>query len=66
MRSKLMFSLCAVALAVLVHGQRLPASPVHGISRAAADCCTLADREICAKFHEISECVGGTCECSPP
>jgi hypothetical protein len=64
MRSKLMFSLCAVALAVLVHGQRLPASPVHGTSRAL--CCTPAEREICAKFHDIAECVDGSCQCSAP
>jgi hypothetical protein len=65
MRSKLMFTLCAAALAVLVHGQRLPASPVHGISRTTA-CCTLAERQVCAKFHDIAECVDGTCQCSAP
>ena len=67
MRSKLVFSLCAVALAALLPGQRLRSPSAPGIVRPAATlCCTLAQKEVCVHFHEIAECVDGTCVCSPP
>jgi hypothetical protein len=66
MRSKLAFSLCAIALAALLPG-RLPASHAPGSLKPAATlCCTLAQKEVCVHFHEIAECVDGTCVCSPP
>jgi hypothetical protein len=67
MRSKLVFSLCSLALAALLPGQRLSAAADHGTPHAArAQCCTIQEKEVCIKFHEIAECVDGTCECSPP
>ena len=67
MRSKLVFSLCAVALAALLPGQRLPSSAAPGAHLAGrADCCTIAQKEVCIKFHELAECEDGTCVCSPP
>lgn len=67
MRSKLIFSVFALALTALLPGQRLPAPAApgaHGVSRAL--CCTTEERATCVRFHEIAECVDGTCECSPP
>jgi hypothetical protein len=67
MRSKLVFSLCAVALAALLPGQRLPSSAAPGAHQAGrALCCTTEQKQVCIKFHEIAECVDGTCVCSPP
>ncbi len=66
MRSKLVFSLCAVALAALLPG-RLPASHAAGaVKSSLTQCCTLQQKEVCSHFHELAECVNGGCVCSPP
>jgi hypothetical protein len=69
MHLNLAFSLCVAGLAAFGPAKPQLPAPVPGLQLSASPatlCCTIQQKELCVKFHEIAECVDGECVCSPP